>query len=82
MEQALLERYGGAIRSYLNAALKNPDVANDLFHEFAFKFIKGDFKNADPAKGKFRSFVKTVLFRMVALHYRKLSSNKMKQTQE
>lgn len=73
----LLEQYGGAIRRYLLAAVKRPDVANDLFQEFAIKFLRGDFKTADPSKGKFRSFVKTVLFRMVATHFRKLGSRKV-----
>lgn len=76
-QQMLLEQYGGAIQRYLLAAVRSPEVANDLFQEFAIKFLRGDFVTADPAKGKFRSFVKTVLFRMVASHYRKLSARKV-----
>ena len=81
-QRDLLNRYGSAIRRYLGASLKNPEVANDLYQEFAVKFIQGDFKNADPAKGKFRSFVKTVLFRMVALHFRKLGTSKTNQVND
>ena len=42
------------------------------------KFVRGDFKSVDPERGRFRSFVKTILFRMVALHYRKKSASKVK----
>ena len=48
----------------------------NFFRSCALKFIAGDFRNADPSRGKFRSFVKTVLFRMVAQHYRKQGRRK------
>ena len=70
-QQQLLDLYGSAIKRYLLAATRNEDVADDLFQQFAVKFINGDFKSADPNRGQFRSFVKTVLARMIALHYRK-----------
>ncbi len=75
-QQQLLEVYGGAIRRYLLASLRDADVAEDMFQEFALKFVHGDFQNVDPSKGRFRSFVKTVLYRMVALHFRKKSTRK------
>ena len=70
-QQELLDLYGSAIKRYLLAATRNEDVADDLFQQFAVKFINGDFKSADPTRGRFRGFVKTVLARMIALHYRK-----------
>lgn len=76
-QQQLLDRYSGAIRRYLLGAVRNRDLADELFQDFAVKFIRGDFKSADPDRGKFRSFVKTVLFRMVALHFRKKSASKV-----
>ncbi len=63
-------KYGGAIRRYLLACLKNEDAADDVYQEFSLKFIRGDFKGADPDKGRFRSFVKTCLFRMIVDHQR------------
>ena len=75
-QRQLLERYGGAIRRYLLAAVRNSDLADELFQEFAVKFINGEFQTVDPSKGRFRSFVKTVLYRLVALHYRKKKSKK------
>ena len=76
-QQQLIDRYGGAIRRYLRAAVRNDDVADDLFQEFSWKFIKGDFKSADPAIGRFRHFIKTVLFRMVATHYRRAARDRL-----
>ena len=72
----LLDRYGNAIRRYLIGAVKDTNIADELFQEFAFKFVKGDFKSVDPERGKFRSYVKTVLFRMVAQYYRKQNKRK------
>ena len=62
---ALLERYGGAVRRYLLGAVRDADAADDLAQEFAVKFLRGDFRNADPEQGRFRSFLKTALFRLV-----------------
>lgn len=69
-QQQLLDRYGGAIRRYLGATLRDPDAAGDLFQEFALRLIRGDFRAADEQRGRFRGFVKTVLFRMIADHRR------------
>ena len=71
-----MDIYGNAIKRYLVAALRNQELADDLFQEFALKFVQGGFKNVDSEKGRFRSFVKTVLYRMVAHHHRKKSVRK------
>ena len=76
-QQTLLNLYGGAIRRYLSAALKDPEAVEDLFQNFAVRFVQGDFQGLDPERGRFRSFVKTVLFRMVAEH-RRHHSRRMK----
>lgn len=75
-QQQLLAIYGGAIRRYLVGAVRNDDLADELFQEFACKFLRGELKSADPQRGKFRSFVKTVLFRLVALYFRKANIRK------
>lgn len=69
-QEELLRRYGGAIRRYLIAALRNEDAADDVYQEFSLKFVRGDFAGADPSKGRFRAFVKTCLFRMIVDHQR------------
>jgi RNA polymerase sigma-70 factor (ECF subfamily) len=62
----LLERYGGAVRRYLRGAAKDPDAADDLFQEFAYRFLHGDFKGASPERGRFRDFLKGVISHLVA----------------
>lgn len=67
----LLERYGGAIRRYLLGALRDADAADDLFQEFAYRFLHGDMRNVDPRRGRFRDYVKGVLFHLVADYHKK-----------
>src|SRR4051794_8994528 len=62
----LLTRYGGAIGRYLLGALRNEEAAQDLAQDFAYRFLHGDLRGADPTRGRFRDFVKGVLFHMVA----------------
>ena len=81
-QQQLIDRYGGAIRRYLQAAVRNEDLADELFQEFAWKFVRGDFKNADPGQGRFRQFIKTVLFRLVASHFRRSKTDRLQQAAE
>ncbi len=72
MAQALLlERYAGAIYRYALAAVKDPNVADDLAQEFALGMCKGLFKHANPSKGRFRDYVKTALAHLIAKHYQK-----------
>jgi RNA polymerase sigma factor (sigma-70 family) len=70
-QQSLLDRYQGAIRRYALAALRDEDAANEIVQEFALKFVKGDFAKADPGRGKFRAFVKTVVYRLIVDYQRK-----------
>ncbi len=67
----LLERYGPAIARYLTAAVRDANAAEDLYQEFAVKFLCGDFAKAHEEKGRFRGFLKVVLGRMVADYFRK-----------
>jgi RNA polymerase sigma-70 factor (ECF subfamily) len=69
-QRQLLARYGGAIRRYLLASLGDEDAASDLFQEFALSFLSGDFRKADPGRGRFRDYVKVVLGNMIARHYK------------
>jgi len=70
-QQKLLERYGGAVRRYLLGALRDEDAAAEVFQEFAYRLVHGDMRGADPERGRFRQFVKGVLFHLVADHHRK-----------
>ena len=66
----LLDRYSGAARRYLLGALRNQDAAEEVFQEFALRFVRGDFRGADAERGRFRNFLKSVLFRLVVDHHR------------
>jgi RNA polymerase sigma-70 factor (ECF subfamily) len=67
-QQQLLDRYGGAAKRYLLAALRNEHAADEVFQEFALRFVRGDFHRAAPERGRFRSFLKTVLYHLVCDH--------------
>jgi RNA polymerase sigma-70 factor (ECF subfamily) len=69
-QRRLLERYGGAVRRYLLGAVRDPDAAEELFQEFALLLVHGDLRGADRQRGRFRDFVKGVLFHLVAGHHR------------
>ncbi len=70
-QEALLQRYGTAIKRYLLAALRDADTADDLFQEFALKFLNGEFKNVSQDRGRFRHYVKAVLYNLIRSHFRK-----------
>jgi RNA polymerase sigma-70 factor (ECF subfamily) len=70
-QRQLLECYGAAIRRYLLGALRDADAAEDLFQEFAYRFLHGDLRRANPERGRFRDYVKGVLFHMVADYHKK-----------
>jgi RNA polymerase sigma-70 factor (ECF subfamily) len=73
--EALLERYKGAVHRYLLGALHDPNAADDLAQEFFLRFVRGDFRNANPEKGRFRDLVKTTLFHLIVDHQRRLKSH-------
>jgi RNA polymerase sigma factor (sigma-70 family) len=70
-QEALLERYGGAVRRYLLGALRNEDAADELFQEFSLKLVGGAFQRADAQHGRFRNFLKTSLFHLIVDHQRR-----------
>jgi RNA polymerase sigma-70 factor (ECF subfamily) len=70
-QQKLLERYGSAIRRYLLGAVRDANAAEDLWQEFAYRFLHGDLRNVDPERGRFRDYVKGVLFHLVADYHKK-----------
>jgi RNA polymerase sigma-70 factor (ECF subfamily) len=71
-QRELLERYGGAVRRYLQASVGNSEAANELFQEFATRFLSGKLAGADAQRGRFRDFVKGVLFHLITDYYRQL----------
>ena len=69
-QNLLLERYSGAAYRYLLGAVRDPDVATELFQDFALRFLRGDFRRADPRRGRFRDYVKTALIHLVTDYHR------------
>jgi len=69
-QQQMLDRYGGAAQRYLRAVVKDADASEDVYQDFAVRFLRGDFANVSPERGKFRAFLKTVLFRTAMDHFR------------
>jgi RNA polymerase sigma-70 factor (ECF subfamily) len=68
--QALMLRYCGAVQRYLLGAVRDPEVAEELGQEFALRFLRGDFRRADPARGRFRDYLRTALIHLVHDYYR------------
>ena len=75
-KQQMIDRYGAAIKRYLMGATRNEDLADELFQEFAVRFLTGKYATADAERGRFRSFLKTILFRLVAEHHRTTGRDK------
>src|SRR5437868_1827150 len=69
-QHALLLRYGGAVGRYLLGAVRDPDAAAELAQEFAVRFLRGDFRGADPGRGRFRDYLKTALIHLATDHHR------------
>src|SRR4051812_24978980 len=70
-QRQLLERYAGAAHRYLLGGLRDADAADEMFQEFSLRLLRGDFKNADPHKGRFRDFIKTALFHLIVDYQRR-----------
>jgi RNA polymerase sigma-70 factor (ECF subfamily) len=62
----LLERYRGAVYRYAWSALRDHDAAEEVVQEFALQMLRGGFHRADPSFGRFRDYLKTTLWRLVA----------------
>lgn len=80
-QEALLARYGGAVRRYLRASLRDASAVDDAYQEFALRFVRGDFRSADPERGRFRNFVKTTLYHLV-VDYRRSSAERLQPLSE
>jgi RNA polymerase sigma factor (sigma-70 family) len=70
-QERMLDIYGGAVRRYLMAALRTEDGVDEVYQEFALRFVRGDFRNVNPDRGKFRSFLKTCLYHLIVDYQRR-----------
>ena len=67
----LMLRYIGAIRRFLLALTRDPEVADELTQEFALRALLGSFKGADPSRGRFRDLVRTAVRNLVHDYHRR-----------
>jgi len=70
-QEELMRRYHRAVYRYLLGALRDPDAADELTQEFALRFLRGDCCGVDPERGRFRDFVKGVLFHLIVDYHRR-----------
>jgi DNA-directed RNA polymerase specialized sigma24 family protein len=70
-QSKLLPRYCAAVYRYVHGVVRDAAAAEELCQEFAFRFVRGDFRHARPEKGRFRDYVKTALFHLVGEYRRK-----------
>jgi RNA polymerase sigma-70 factor (ECF subfamily) len=70
-QRALVERYQRAVYRYLLGALQNADAADEVFQEFALRLVRGDFRRADPERGRFRNFVRTALINLITDYHKR-----------
>jgi RNA polymerase sigma-70 factor (ECF subfamily) len=74
-QQEILQRYRPAIYRYLLACLGNADAAEEVLSNFSYRFIRGDFRNADPEKGRFRDLLKKAIYHLI-IDYHKSDKRK------
>src|SRR5689334_39542 len=69
-QRILMDRYCAAVHRYLLGAIRDEEAADELFQEFALRFLRGDFRRTEAGKGRFRDYVRTVLIHLVNDHHR------------
>ena len=70
-QQVILSRYRPAVYRYLLACVGSADAADELCSEFTLRFVRGDFRNADPEKGRFRDLLKTALYHLIIDYHKR-----------
>jgi RNA polymerase sigma-70 factor (ECF subfamily) len=70
-QKAILQRYRPAVYRYLLACLGDADAADELCQEFSLRFVRGDFRNANPEKGRFRDLLKSALYHLIVDHHKR-----------
>src|ERR1035437_6188321 len=67
---ALIARYHDAVEHYLKLKLRDENLADEVKQEFWTKLLTGKLAGADPSKGRFRDYLRTVLHRLIIDHFR------------
>jgi RNA polymerase sigma factor (sigma-70 family) len=67
----MLERYTPVVHRYLLGALRDAEAADELSQEFALRLVRGSLRGADPRRGRFRDYLKGVLFHLIGDYHRR-----------
>jgi RNA polymerase sigma factor (sigma-70 family) len=74
----VLQYYQRAVYKYVLALLGDLHKADDVFQDFALRFVRGDFKNWDPTRGRFRDYLKTSLRNLAMDRFRKRKKDELR----
>lgn len=66
----LIGRYHDAVGRYLHVKLRDQNLADEVAQEFWAKLLTNKLAGADPSKGRFRDYLRTVLHRLIIDHFR------------
>lgn len=64
-------RYQGAVLRFFRTAITKTDIADDMAQDFALRFMRGDFRNVHPDRGRFRDFLRIALANQLRDYYRR-----------
>jgi RNA polymerase sigma factor (sigma-70 family) len=65
-----VERYRSAMRAYLRSMATTADDADEIFQDVMVRFLDRGFGSFDPARGRFRDYLKATLRNAVTSHRR------------
>jgi len=63
--QRVLLKYNKAIRSYVGALMQDDNSADEVSQDILVRLLQGNFAGADPARGRFRDFLKVAVRNIV-----------------
>jgi DNA-directed RNA polymerase specialized sigma24 family protein len=75
----VLPKYCQSVNQYLRAVLQDPNAADEVCQEFAYRFARGDFRHVRPENGRFRDYIKVSILRMVQEYRRKAKCNALRE---
>jgi len=67
----LLPRYCAAVHRHLLTQVRDESAVEEICQEFAYRFIRGDFRHARPERGRFRDYVAVALHHLVGEYRRR-----------
>jgi DNA-directed RNA polymerase specialized sigma24 family protein len=67
----LLPRYCAAVYRHLIGLLREEAAVEEVCQEFAYRFVRGDFRHVRPDRGRFRDYLKVAIMHLVGEYRRK-----------